>query len=400
MLDTWFSSALWPFATLGWPERTPELERFYPTQVLSTARDIIFLWVARMVMMGCEFMGEEPFADVAIHSVVQAPDGRRMSKSLGTGIDPMDEIERNGADALRFGLLMMSSTQDVRFSQDRIDQGRQLVTKLWNAVRLVVDRGGRAGTGPVEPATLADRWIASRVADAVERGAGHLDRFELSPLADLVYHVVFDDYCDWYLELLKAGEATPEVAGAALEQLLALAHPLMPFVTEEGWSRLPGAEGLMAVHPAAAAPGPRDEAAEAEIRVVQEEVNAIRGWRAQRGISPRQAVVAEDPHPLTRALARAEPADEPGRARVPGAPAHPLDGHRGRGRARQRGGRGRAPEGELRTAEAELERAERKLSDERFVERAPAHLVDAEREKAARYAAERETLAARIAALG
>ena len=147
VLDTWFSSALWPFATLGWPERTAELERFYPTQVLSTARDIIFLWVARMVMMGCEFMGEEPFADVNIHSVVQAPDGRRMSKSLGTGIDPIEEIERHGADALRFGLLMMSSTQDVRFSQERIDQGRQLVTKLWNAVRLVVDRGGRAGAG-------------------------------------------------------------------------------------------------------------------------------------------------------------------------------------------------------------------------------------------------------------
>ena len=268
-----------------------------------------------------------------------------MSKSLGTGIDPMDEIERNGADALRFGLLMMSSTQDVRFSQERIDQGRQLVTKLWNAVRLVVDRGGRAGTGPVEPATLADRWIASRVADAVERGAGHLDRFELSPLADLVYHVVFDDYCDWYLELLKAGEATPEVAGAALEQLLALAHPLMPFVTEEGWSRMPGAEGLMAVHPAAAAPGPRDEAAEAEIRAVQEEVNAIRGWRAQRGISPRQAVVAEDPHPLTRALARAEPAANPAelvsRVLLPTrSMAIGVAGERGR-----RGGRGRAPEG-------------------------------------------------------
>ena len=146
VLDTWFSSALWPFATLGWPERTPELERFYPTQVLSTARDIIFLWVARMVMMGIEFTGEEPFADVAVHSVVQAPDGRRMSKSLGTGIDPMDEIERHGADALRFGLLMMSSAQDVRFSRERIDQGRQLVTKLWNAVRLVVERGGTAGS--------------------------------------------------------------------------------------------------------------------------------------------------------------------------------------------------------------------------------------------------------------
>ncbi len=400
VLDTWFSSALWPFATLGWPERTPELERFYPTQVLSTARDIIFLWVARMVMMGCEFMGVEPFADVAIHSVVQAPDGRRMSKSLGTGIDPMDEIERHGADALRFGLLMMSSTQDVRFSQERIDQGRQLVTKLWNAVRLVVDRGGRAGAGPVEPAALADRWIASRVADAVELGAGHLARFELSQLADLVYHVVFDDYCDWYLELLKAGEATPEMAGAALEQLLALAHPLMPFVTEEGWSRMPGSESLMAVHPAPSAPGPRDEAAEAEIRAVQEEVNAIRGWRAQRGISPRHDVVAEDPHPLTSALARAKPSGDPAdlvsRVLLPtrsmgvGVAGETVDARAEIERLK----------GELRTAEAELERAERKLSDPRFVERAPAHLVNAEREKAARYAAERETLAARIAALG
>ena len=359
VLDTWFSSALWPFATLGWPERTPELERFYPTQVLSTARDIIFLWVARMVMMGCEFMGEEPFADVAIHSVVQAPDGRRMSKSLGTGIDPMDEIERHGADALRFGLLMMSSTQDVRFSQERIDQGRQLVTKLWNAVRLVVDRGGRAGAGPVEPAALADRWIASRVADAVERGAGHLARFELSQLADLVYHVVFDDYCDWYLELLKAGEATPEMAGAALEQLLALAHPLMPFVTEEGWSRMPGSESLMAVHPAPSAPGPRDEAAEAEIRAVQEEVNAIRGWRAQRGISP-----ATTSSPRTRTRSRApwrgpsppgiRPISCPGfscptRSMGVGVAGETVDARAEIERLK----------GELRTAEAELERAER-----------------------------------------
>ena len=299
VLDTWFSSALWPFATLGWPQRTPELERFYPTQVLSTARDIIFLWVARMVMMGCEFMGEEPFADVAIHSVVQAPDGRRMSKSLGTGIDPMEEIERNGADALRFGLLMMSSTQDVRFSQDRIDQGRQLVTKLWNAARLVVDRGGRAAEPAPAPETLADRWIASRVAGAVERGAGHLARFELSQLADLVYHLVFDDFCDWYLELLKAGEATPEMAGHALEQLLALAHPLMPFVTEECWSRLPGAEGLLAVHPPAAPPGPRDEAAEAEMERVKAEVTALRAWRDKRGLPRRARVVADGPHALT-----------------------------------------------------------------------------------------------------
>jgi valyl-tRNA synthetase len=353
-----------------------------------------------MVMMGCEFMGEEPFAEVAIHSVVQAPDGRRMSKSLGTGIDPMDEIERHGADALRFGLLMMSSTQDVRFSQDRIDQGRQLVTKLWNAVRLVIDRGGRARAAPAGAVTLADRWIASRVADAVDRGGAHLAHYELAQLADLTYHAVFDDYCDWYLELLKAGEATPEMAGAALEQLLALAHPLMPFVTEECWSRLPGAGGLLAEHPPPTAPGPRDEAAEAELARVQEEVNALRGWRAQRGISPRQRIVAEDPHPLTGALANVAPAGDAG-----GLESQVLLRTRSmsvglEGREVDVGGEIERLRGELATAESELARAERKLADERFVERAPAHLVDAEREKAARFAAERETLAARIAALG
>ncbi|HSJ72861.1 MAG TPA: class I tRNA ligase family protein, partial [Miltoncostaeaceae bacterium] len=402
VLDTWFSSALWPFATLGWPERTPELERFYPTQVLSTARDIIFLWVARMVMMGCEFMGEEPFADVAIHSVVQAPDGRRMSKSLGTGIDPMDEIERHGADALRFGLLMMSSTQDVRFSQERIDQGRQLVTKLWNAMRLVVERGGRAGTGPVEPATLADRWIASRVAGAVERGAGHLARFELAQLADLVYHVVFDDYCDWYLELLKAGEGSPEMAGAALEQLLALAHPLMPFVTEEGWSRMPGSAGLMAVHPAAAAPGPRDGAAEAEMAAVQEAVTALRGYRSRRGLPPRAPLLMHPaPHPAVAALDAVEGA--PAGEREGLVPTLLADGRSievgpARGAVDPEVERLRLAD-ELATAERELARAEAKLANAAFVDRAPPHLVEAERAKLERYGAERDALTARLAAL-
>ncbi len=354
-----------------------------------------------MVMMGCEYMGEEPFADVAIHSVVQAPDGRRMSKSLGTGIDPMDEIDRNGADALRFGLLMMSSTQDVRFSQDRIDQGRQLVTKLWNAVRLVVDRGGRAGAGPVEPATLADRWIASRIATGVDQAEGHLARFELSQLADLVYHLVFDDFCDWYLELLKAGQATPEMAGAALEQLLALAHPLMPFVTEEGWSRLPGAGGLMALHAPAAAPGPRDAAAEAEMAEVQEVVTALRGFRSRRGLPPRTPLrVDPPPHRATAALDAVAPAsgdDElvptllaGGRSVAVAAAREAVDPEVERRRLAE----------ELATAEGELARAEAKLANHAFVDRAPAHLVDAEREKAARYGAEREALAARIAALG
>ena len=403
VLDTWFSSALWPFATLGWPERTPELERFYPTQVLSTARDIIFLWVARMVMMGVEFTGAEPFTDVYIHSVVQAPDGRRMSKSLGTGIDPVELIDRNGADALRFGLLMMSSTQDVRFSADRVDQGRQLVTKLWNATRLVRDRGGCAGVAAPPATTLADRWIASRIASAVEQAGAMTAGFQLSQLADLVYHLVFDDYCDWYLELLKAGEATPEMSGYALEQLLALAHPLMPFVTEECWASMPGSEGLMANHAPPVAPGPLDADAEAEIAAMQEVVTALRVFRSRRDLPPRARLAMDPlPHPSVAALDAVEAADAralpalvamllpDGRSIAVGAVAEEVDPEVERSRLSD----------ELATAASELERAQRKLADARFVERAPAHLVDAEREKAARYAAEREALAARIAALG
>src|SRR3954465_5247457 len=162
VLDTWFSSALWPFATLGWPEQTPDLEAFYPTDVNSTARDIIFLWVARMVMMGLEFTDALPFTDVNIHSIIQAPDGRRMSKSLGTGIDPMDEIDEHGADAVRFGLLAMSSSQDVRYSAEKVKQGRDLANKLWNASRLILSRVEDVEAAP-RPETAEDRWIVSRL---------------------------------------------------------------------------------------------------------------------------------------------------------------------------------------------------------------------------------------------
>ena len=166
MLDTWFSSALWPFATLGWPEETPELAAFYPTDVLSTARDILFLWVARMVMMGIEFTGEVPFADVYVHSVIQAPDGRRMSKSLGTGIDPIDEIDAHGADAVRFGLLAMSSTQDVRYSSEKVRQGQALANKLFNAARYVLGNVVASTEAAPRPTTVHDRWILSRLQEA------------------------------------------------------------------------------------------------------------------------------------------------------------------------------------------------------------------------------------------
>src|SRR3954469_18371370 len=174
VLDTWFSSGLWPFATLGWPEKTPQLESFYPTDALVTARDIIFLWVARMVMLGIEFTGEVPFTDVPITSVIQAPDGRRMSKSLATGIDPLDEIATHGADAVRFGLLAMSSTQDVRYSEKRVKQGQDLANKLWNASRFVILNVDDVPAEP-RPEAIEDRWILSRLTRATEQITGLLE---------------------------------------------------------------------------------------------------------------------------------------------------------------------------------------------------------------------------------
>src|SRR3954447_18557144 len=184
VLDTWFSSALWPFATLGWPEKTPALAAFYPTDVLSTARDIIFLWVARMVMMGVEFTGELPFTDVPIHSIIQAPDGRRMSKSLGTGVDPLEEIAAHGADAVRFGLLAMSSSQDVRFSADKVKQGEDLANKLWNASRLILLRvQDDAEPSPDRAETVEDRWILSRLERVAARTDERIDSFDISAAA-------------------------------------------------------------------------------------------------------------------------------------------------------------------------------------------------------------------------
>src|SRR5204862_1954643 len=183
VLDTWFSSGLWPFATLGWPEQTPELRAFHPTDALVTARDIIFLWVARMVMLGIEFTGQIPFTDVPITSVIQAPDGRRMPKSLGTGIDPLDEIENHGADAVRFGLLAMASAQDVRYSAQRAKQGEDLTNKPWNASRLVllnVNPQVRTSYLLEGLERIEDRWIVSEIERHTKRVSGLIDEYRLS----------------------------------------------------------------------------------------------------------------------------------------------------------------------------------------------------------------------------
>ena len=319
---------------------------------------------------------------------------RSMSKSLGTGVDPLDVVAEHGADALRFGLLIMASGQDVRWSTDRVQQGRQLVTKLWNATRLVVERGGRAAAPPA-PERLADRWICSRVRQEIERADVLAAGFEMSALADLVYHVIFDDYCDWYLELLKAGQADPAVAGAVLEALLALAHPLMPFVSEECWARLPGAEGLMLTHAPPRAPGPRDEEAEWRLADVREDVRRCRAERSERGLAPRSRLRvrlpdARDEEQAAAVAAQAGPLslDEP-TAGVTVEVSAEVDPAAEASRLRQ----------ELERAERELERARGRLADGRFVDRAPADLVEAEREKERRWSGEVEVLAGRLGEL-
>ena len=237
VLDTWFSSALWPYATLGWPEQTPELERYYPGDVNSTAREIIRLWENRMIWTGLELMGEIPFTDVIIHSTILAADGRRMSKSLGTGIDPLDLIATHGADATRYGLLKMSSTQDVRFAETPLEEGRKLANKLWNVSRLLLQE--RVAPA-VEPSSLEERWILARLDAARAELEDAWKRFAFSPSTQTIYHLTFDDFCDWYAEAIKPRLAEPEVratALAALEKLLQLLHPVMPHVTEEIWSQ-------------------------------------------------------------------------------------------------------------------------------------------------------------------
>ena len=409
VLDTWFSSALWPFATLGWPEETPELARFYPGHVLVTGRDIIFLWVARMVMMGIEFRGDIPFSDVVINPIIQAPDGRRMSKSLGTGIDPLELIDEHGADAVRFGLLLMASTQDVRFNEQRIQQGRQLATKLWNATRLVVDRGGRAGQAAPEPGLLGDRWIAEYLRQTVDKARGFVAEYDFSALADLLYRTIFDGFCDWYLELLKVGEGTREVAGYVLEQLLVLANPVMPFVTEECYAQLPGADadGLLR-HPLATAPWEQDEDARVRGTWLIEAVTALRAFKSDNGMKPRDLLLVTLEERVPFALSQTAvgalahvtwtdtPADdarsiglELGRLLV-SRPDAVIDIAAECGRV----------DAQLAATRAELARAERQLANPNFIERAPDHLVQAERDKAARFVAEIAELDAERGRLG
>jgi valyl-tRNA synthetase len=424
VLDTWFSSALWPFATLGWPDDTPELRAFYPTDFLTTAREILFLWVARMIMMGLEFAGDIPFGDVYVHSVIQAPDGRRMSKSLGTGIDPLDEIDVHGADALRFGLLAMSSSQDVPYSKDRVQQGLDLANKMWNASRLILtgvdidapdlqtintpdlqaDRAVVEGTA----FRVEDRWILSRLQRAVADVSEQLDAYDFSHAALSLYRFFWSELCDWYLEIVKPRlyEEEPEVSATllhVLEQVLALSHPVLPFVTEEIYSYLPGVGDserrpeMLVVHPfPAQEPELIDVEAEAEVGDAIELTRSLRRWRelvgvAARSVLPARVADGDPPHELVARLARVSfDGDGAGPGGEPLAQVGPVEilasDEIDADEVRRRMGQRRE------ALRAEVERAERKLANDGFTSQAPADVVDAEREKLATYRAELEEL--------
>jgi valyl-tRNA synthetase len=353
VLDTWFSSALYPFATLGWPDETPELARYYPGSVLTTARDIIFLWVARMIFSGLELLGEKPFDDVLIHSTLLNPEGRRMSRTLGTGVDPEDALEPYGADATRYGLLKVTSTQDARFSFDSIEEGRRLAIKLWNAARLILANAGEA-RAEATPRDLEERWILARIDAAraeLDECLGHL---ELAPAAPILYHLVFDDFCDWYAEAIKPrlyerDEAAIATALAALERLLALLHPVMPHVTEEIWTHLPDRRARLIVSPWPE-PDERFAADAAALDRVQEAALIFRrsGVQVELGSEGEQRIFS--------LVVRPE------RTRV--------DGNR---------------EVEVERLRKEVARAEGMLANERFVANAPNDVVAAEREKLERY---------------
>ncbi|MHC1718841.1 MAG: valine--tRNA ligase [Acidaminococcaceae bacterium] len=304
-LDTWFSSALWPFSTMGWPKKTELLEQFYPTSVLVTGYDIIFFWVARMLIMGMEFMKEIPFEKVFIHGLVRDSQGRKMSKSLGNGIDPLEVIDKYGADTLRFMLITGNTPgNDMRFYWERVDATRNFANKIWNASRFVLmNMEGYDHEAKLAPYTLADKWILSRLSHTEKEVTDLLGRFELGEAGRLVYEFIWGEFCDWYIELAKPRlynkENAEERATAqhviceVLSSSMKLLHPYMPFITEEIWQCLPheGDSIMVAAWPKSDE-NLFDAEAEAAMNAIMEAIKAIRNMRAEVNVAPGKKVPA------------------------------------------------------------------------------------------------------------
>jgi valyl-tRNA synthetase len=405
VLDTWFSSALWPFSTLGWPEETPDLRRFYPTSVLVTGYDILFFWVARMMMFGLYAMdGVQPFDVVALHGMVRDQYGKKMSKSFGNVVDPLDWIERFGADATRFTLARGANPgADVPVSEEWCAGSRNFCNKLWNATRFAVGNGATV-TGelpPNEQLSTVDRWALSRLAHVIAEVDENFERYEFAKVCDLLYHFAWDDVCDWYLELAKpvlsAGgpdaEQTRRVLGHVLDELLRLLHPVIPFVTDELWTALTGRESVVVADWPAADKSYLDDAAEDEMAVLQRVVTEVRRFRSDQGLRPGQRVAARldglgsagiaVPEPLIRWLTRLDPAGDgfapSASLALAGGVTVAIDT---RGTIDVAAERARL-EKDMAVAEKEVDQCRAKLANAAFVDKAPSTVVTKIRERLA-----------------
>ncbi len=422
VLDTWFSSQLWPFTTLGWPQDTRELHRWYPNDMLETGYDINTFWVSKMLMIGLHLRGDVPFRVVFNHGMIRDAQGKKMSKSFGNVIDPLEFIDRYGADALRFALLRAAApSQDVPLAEEWVEGARRFANKLWNAARFVLgEADGWQRGGPAE-LRLEDRWILSQLEAARAEAEDAYEAYDLARVARALYAFVWDSYCDWYLELakLRDDETAGQVLTTVLDECLRLLHPLMPFVTEELWRTLVAADDDTALMRSAwpeSSPQRRDAAAEAGFAVLQDAVTALRRFRADLRIAPSAeidviAVAEPDARDVLegglegiRRLARvgawtfadAAAIQGPlGKVVAGGAELYitltglvDLDAERARLRK------------ELSRAEGEVQRASRKLANEQFVAKAAADVVAAERDKLATWQATTETLSAQLALLG
>ncbi len=408
VLDTWFSSALWPFSTLGWPEETEDLKYFYPTDVLVTGYDIIFFWVARMIFSSCEQMHEIPFHTVLIHGLIRDPQGKKMSKSAGNGVDPIEMIDRFGADALRFNIITGNSPgNDMRFYVERCEAMRNFANKLWNASRFVMMNLNIDDCALPEKLELEDRWILSKLNSLRGEVRDNLDRYELGIAAQKIYDFIWDSYCDWYIELTKprlnggdeqAKEGAERVLLYVLTDILKLLHPFMPYITEEIFQAIPheGEALIIAPYPKydAALSFPEDEAG---FELIMDAVKAVRSRRAEMNVPPskRPRLIISSDRPEVFEAGRAylsklayagevdivseAPADTDGMVSVvtgsakmfmPMAELVDLEKERAR------------IEKELEKARAQLEAQNKKLANEAFVSRAPESVVNAERERA------------------
>lgn len=417
VLDTWFSSGLWPFATLGWPDSTEDLATYYPTDVLVTSREILYLWVARMIMMGLDFVGKIPFRDVYIYATVLTEDGKRMSKSLGTGVDPLEVIETKGADALRFTLFSQTGlNQDIRYSDRKTVDARNLCNKIWNASKFVIMHLD-GELGPM-PKTLedADRWLLSRLAACEEAVRQGIEGYDIQSATQALYQFFWAEMCDWYIEISKSRlqseetKAAPRwVLGTCLEAFLKMMHPVMPHITEEVYSQLPGKQGQFVMSsewPAIPAEWRRpvlDEKVERWFEMVR----AVRALRAEMGVSPRESL------PVIRYQGNLDGAEEIIRTQAWFAAIEPgiadsdtvsttvsgVDFHIStKGLVDVEKERQRLTK-EKEKAEEELQKLDRQLSNPQFVERAKPEVVEKIRANRSELAGKMEKLATRLAQL-